>query len=111
MSGMKFTAVPKVTIEKAFNKALFAAQEQILTDCNYFVKVDQGMLRDTSYTELDGLKLRAIWPAIYAKRQYYTGTASKKQNPNADIQWAEKAKGRWKDDWAKILEKGMGNAL
>jgi len=41
--GFKFLAAEGKYVEQAFDKALFALREQIHTDCNFFVKVDQGM--------------------------------------------------------------------
>ena len=111
MSEMIFKPAPKSVVENAFSKALFAAREQILTDCNYFVKVDQGTLRDTAETRTEEMDLFVIYTQRYAKRQYYTGTPSKDQNPNASLQWCEKAKQHFGKDWIKILEKGMRDAL
>jgi len=109
--SMKFTPVKKDVVEEAFNKALFAAREQILGDCNYYVKVDKGTLKNTAYTEVEGLEMRVIYPQPYAKRQYYTGTPSKDANPNASLMWCEKAKNHFNREWIAILQKGMNGAL
>lgn len=106
---MIFKAVPKATVEKMFEKGLFAVREQILTDCNYYVKVDQHILERSAYTEMDGNTLHVIWNTPYARRQYYTGTPSKDVNPNASIQWAEKAGAEHKKDWAAMITKAMKN--
>jgi len=106
---MIFKAVPKKTVEKAFEKGLFAVQEQIKDDCNRYVKVDQHTLERSAYTEVDGTTLAVIWNTPYARRQYYTGTPSKDVNPNASILWAEKAAAEYKDDWEAAIQKAMKN--
>ena len=107
MAGMKFTAHKKADIDNAFKLGLFAAKEQILTDCNYYVKVDQGTLRSSAYTEENGDTLDVIWDTPYAKRQYYTGTPSKDQNPNASLMWAEEAAKAHKAQWLSQIQKGL----
>lgn len=104
---MIFEAAKKEQIDKAFNKALFAAREQILTDCNYFIRVDQGILRDSAKTAVDGDTLTITYDTPYARRVYYTGTPSTDKNIHASLQWCEVAKEQFGKDWVKILEKGM----
>jgi hypothetical protein len=104
---MQFTAASPHGIEKAFSKALFAAREQVLTDCNYFVRVDQGTLRDTAYTEVDGMTMKVIYNQPYAKKVYYTGKPSHNENANASLQWCEVARGQYGKQWQEILQKGM----
>ena len=111
MSGFIFEAVKSSVIENAFEKALNAAKEQILTDCNYYCRQDQGILIDSSRIDQSGMKLTATWNTPYAKRVYYTGTPSKQVNPNASLQWCEKAHDTYGGEWAKILEKGMSKNL
>ena len=106
-AGMVFVPARPEGIERAFEKALFAAREQILTDCNYYVRVDQGILRDTAYTLQDGLSLDIVWPQSYAQRVYYTGNPSTAVNPNASLQWAQKAADSFGGDWQGILQKGF----
>ena len=107
-----FTPMQKEVVENAFGKALFAAREQILTDCNFYVRVDQGILRDTATTATKGdMELDVVYSQPYAARVYFTGTPSKDQNPNASLQWCEKAQQTFGKDWIKILEKGMADNL
>ena len=111
-SGFSFKAADSKPIEQAFDKALFAVREQILTDCNYYVKVDQGILRDSAYTRHPKqMVLEVVWDTPYAKRQYYTGKPSTDVNVNASILWAQKAADKYRGDWARIIEKGMGERL
>ena len=106
-----FTPVKQEVVDGAFEKALFAAREQMLTDCNYFCRQDQGTLIDSSQAKPNGLTLEISWNTPYAKRVYYTGNPSKNVNPNASLQWAEKAKNTYGKEWQMILAKGMGNNL
>ena len=110
-SGVKFTPHSAALVKKAFNMGLIAAQEQILTDCNCYVKVDQGQLRDSAQHSVGDLKLTVSWNTPYARRQWYTGTPSKDKNPNASMKWAEVAQKEHNKDWIKHIEKGMKNGL
>lgn len=118
MSGFIFIPTKPDKIKNAFEKGLFAAREQILTDCNYFVRQDQGALKASGRTELGHFlfgsdsALRVIYNTPYAKRVYYTGgRVSTDVNPNASLQWCQKAADRFGNDWQKIIEKGMNNSL
>ena len=118
MSGFFFQAASNQKIVNAFSKGLFAAREQILTDCNYFVRQDQGVLKASGRTELGHFlfgsdsALRVIYNTPYAKRVYYTGgRVSTDVNPNASLQWCQKAADRFGGDWQKIIEEGMSNSL
>lgn len=77
--------------------------EQILSDCNEYVRVDQGTLRDSAHTESGGRKI--VWSTKYAKRVYYTGTPSKLSNPNASLRWCEKAKRTYAKEWGEQATK------
>ena len=108
---MKFVAASNQKIVNAFAKGLFAAREQILTDCNYFVRQDQGVLRASGRTALIGATLEVSYNTPYAKKVYYVGTPSTNVNPNASLQWCQKAADRFGDVWEKQIEKGMSNSL
>lgn len=104
---LSFTPVKAAEIEKLFEQGLFALQEQVLTDCNYYVRVDQGILRDSARTEVEGEDLTITYDTPYAKKVYYTGTPSTDKNKNASLQWCEVAANNHSGDWAKIIEKAM----
>lgn len=106
---MKFTAPKPDVVEKAFNKVLNAHKEQVLTDCNYFARRDQGTLINTSTVSVSGMTLTAEWSTPYAKKVYYTGNPSKQVNPNASLMWAHKAKDTFGAEWIAILQKGMNS--
>lgn len=110
-SGVKFTPHSAALVKKAFNMGLVAAQEQILTDCNYYCKEDQRILKNSAQHSVGDLKLTVSWNTPYARRQWYTGTPSKDKNPNASMKWAEVAQKAHNSDWIKQIEKGMKNGL
>ena len=112
--GYSFKPVSKSLIDSAFRLALYAAQEQILTDCNTYIKYDEGTMEDSGQHSIKALTLSVTWDTPYARRQWYTGEPSKKskmQHPKASIKWAEKAEAEYRDEWIKILEKGMNKNL
>lgn len=114
-SGVKFTPHSKQLVEKAFRAGLkFAAEEQILTDCNYYCKEQSGDLKDSSQHNVKELTLKLSWGGTkvpYAKRQWYTGTPSKTKNPNASLKWGEVAQKEHNKDWIRQIEKGMKENL
>lgn len=103
-----FVPVPPLAVEQMCAAGFLAASEQILTDCNRYVKVDTGTMRDNSYTELaSSLELEVVWNTEYALHAWYKGTPSLDKNPQARLQWAEFAAQMHKDLWAKQIERGM----
>ena len=110
---MGFTFIPhkKELIDAAIHKALFAAQEQILTDCNFFVRQDQGTLRASGHTQVSGNTMQVVYDTPYARRVYYTGTPSRDVNPNASLQWCHKAGSSYSVQWQTLLEEGVKSAL
>lgn len=119
MSGFLFVPIKEDKIKNSFEKGLFAAREQILTDCNYFVRQDQGVLRASGRVDLmrsalgfgSTSMLRVKYSTPYAKKVYYTGTPSTSVNPNASLQWCQKAADTFGDVWREQIEKGMSNSL
>jgi hypothetical protein len=80
-------------------------------DSDYFAKVDQGTMRDTSATASDFENGIIIYNTKYAKRQYYTMRALRNVNPHASRKWFHVAKQRKMDDWtdqAQALIDGRG---
>lgn len=79
--------------------------EQILSDCNQYVRVDQGTLRDSAHPERGGWDI--VWSTKYAKKVYFTGTPSKISNPNASLRWCEKATRAHAKEWGEQATKLM----
>lgn len=108
IKGVKFEvkeAALRARLDRAWNGALYPLSSQVLSDCNEYVKVDQNILRESSYTASDLKKGRLIWNTPYARRQYYTGTPNKEKNPNASVQWCEKAFSAYHKDWELLAQK------
>lgn len=89
-----------------------AVAEQALADCNYFAREDTRGMIASSETASDLKKGELVWNTPYAKKVYYTGIPSTTRNPNASLQWCEKARDTHGGDWQKIaqkaFDKGMG---
>lgn len=111
MANFKFTPFPKYKLDAAVNRAFFAAREQILNDCNEYVRVDQGTTRDTAYTEVSNNTLTLVWDTPYAKRIYYTGKPSKNINRKASLRWAAVAALKYKKNWANLIKQGLEDNL
>lgn len=83
-----------------FGKACPILGEQILTDCNTYVRMQTGNLADSGHTESGGKRI--VWSTGYAKRVYYTGTPRRNRNPNASLRWCEVAKRSHSKQWASL---------
>lgn len=108
--GFIFTPANPAEVRNAFNKRLLAAREQIHTDCDYYIRVDTGTMRDTAQMAFNpaDMELDIEWVTPYAEKAYRSGKPSRDQNPNASLKWAEKAGRRYGEDWGRIIAKGMG---
>jgi hypothetical protein len=95
-------------IEYAFHQGLGTLANEILNDCNQYVKEDTGTLLMSSYihSKLDEGKL--IWQTPYARRQYWEiRTAYTDVNPNASWKWCEVAKKKHLEQWKKQAQRAM----
>ena len=88
------------------SKARPVVAEQILTDCNTYVRMQSGNLANSGHTEAGGKRI--VWNTGYAKKVYYTGTPRKNKNPNASLRWCEVAKRKHANDWAAMASKLIG---
>lgn len=111
MKGFFFQAASNQRIVSAFEKGLFAAREQVLTDCNRYVRLDQGQLRASGRTDTKGEVMQVTYQTPYAKKVYYTGRPATDKNPNASLQWCQKAADNHGGEWQEIIEKGMQTSL
>lgn len=114
MTGFHFKACPKSVIERATNKGLKASQEQMLTDCNTYIKHLEGDLEGSSQHNVKGTTLTLSWDTKYAKKQWYTGKPSATSlmyHPKASIMWAKKAEKEYHDEWLAILNKNFKDNL
>lgn len=110
----------KITIDKssvsarikgAWKSVIPKLAEQVLTDCNFYCRVDQGVLRASPQTASNFTSGVLVWDTPYARRVYYTGSPSHDMNPNAALQWCEVAHNAHGKEWALIAQKLLGRAL
>lgn len=111
VGSITFVPPERMVLEEAIGKAFFACKEQVLTDCNYYCRQWQGTLISSSNAAANNQELILTWNTPYARRVYYTGTPSKQVNPNASLQWCEKAADTFGNDWAVIIMKGLAANL
>lgn len=95
----------KARIIKSWEGTITPLSEEILQDCNYYCREDQGTLIASSQTASAPKNGVLKWDTPYAKKAYYTGFPSKDVNPNASLMWCDKAQKECGDDWNKIAEK------
>lgn len=89
----------------AEGEALFITSKQVLDNCNYYCKQDQGTLIASSLTHSIPEKGKLIWQTPYAKKQYYLQTASKDPNQNASWMWCHTAKAEHLEKWKETFQK------
>ena len=114
MAGVVFdvnTALYKATLEMASAEGTIAVAEQALTDSNYFVRVDQGDLKQSADAQREGNNANLTYNTSYAADVYYTGTPSHDVNPNATLMWIETAYKKFKNDWNAIMQKAFNRRL
>lgn len=83
-----------------YDRALPAVAEQELSDCNTYVRMQDGTLANSARIESGGYQI--TWNTPYAKKVYYTGTPRRNVNPNASLRWCEVAKRKHAKNWAAL---------
>lgn len=96
-------------IQADIGRALPILSQQILQDCNYFCKQDQGGLIASSLSKSDLEHGELIWDTAYAAMQYYLGAASHDVNPHATKMWCEKAYAHFGREWETLLQRLLEN--
>ena len=86
-----------------WQNAMPIVAEQQLTDCNEYVRYQDGILAASATTEKGGKEIH--WTTAYAKRVYYTGTPRRNRNPNASLRWCEVARRHYSREWATMATK------
>lgn len=86
-----------------YDMALPIVAEQILSDCNTYVRMQDGHLAESARPENGGKQI--TWNTPYAKKVYYTGTPRKNRNPNACLRWCEVAKRKHAQSWARMASR------
>lgn len=95
----------RAQIQSDVDRVLPILSAQILEDCNYFCKQDQGGLIDSSLIASDLQHGELIWNTMYANRQYWLPATCTDVNSNAAYMWCHKAYDRFGQDWSKLLQK------
>nr|DAI35511.1 MAG TPA: Minor capsid protein [Caudoviricetes sp.] len=95
----------RAELKTSVKKALPILSQQVLKDCNYFCKQDQGLLIASSLTASKPEEGLLIWDAPYANMQYWLPYASPNPNNNALYMWCHKAYDAFGEDWRKLLQK------
>lgn len=80
---------------------------QVLKDCNYYCRQDQGTLIASSYIASQPFEGRLVWDTPYAAKVAYTGNPCRDVNPNASLMWWMVAERTCKKNWNAISQKGM----
>ena len=99
----------QAVVMTAWQKGISALSEEILADCNEYVKVDQHTLEMSSLEHSIPKEGKLIWQTPYAKRQYWEIRTS--LTPGRTWRWCETAKRKHKERWAKLAERGMKENL
>lgn len=94
----------KAKLEAKFWSIAPQLGETIKADCNEFVRMQTGALKNSARVVNGGHQI--TWTTHYAKRVYYTGTPAKNVNPNASLRWCEKGKAAYAESWG-----GLATAL
>ena len=93
----------------AWQKGLEPLSNEILADCNEYVKIDSHALEESSYIHSRPKDGRLIWSTPYAKRQYWEIKTS--LTPGRTWKWCETAKRKWKARWQKLAERALKENL
>ena len=99
-------------VENAFQRGLPMLTEEIMNDCNQYVKVRDHALEQSALTHSRPQEGLIIWQTPYARRQYWEiRTAYTDVNPNATWKWAEVAKqhclGQWQRKAQRLMEMNL----
>lgn len=99
-------------LEQGTKAGTKAVAEQLLTDCDEYIKWDLGTMHDSGRVESEGNDAGVSWNTPYAKRQYYTGKGIQHgKNANPGIMWAHKAESAHKADYLRIIIKAFAEGL
>ena len=99
-------------VEGAWKKSLPILTEEIMNDCNQYVKVRDHALEQSALTHSRPQEGLIIWQTPYARRQYWEiRTAYTDVNPNATWKWCEVAKRYRLKKWTRQAERLMRGNL
>ncbi|MBO6092525.1 MAG: hypothetical protein J6P40_02705 [Oscillospiraceae bacterium] len=93
----------KAKVEGAWKETLWALSNEILADCNEYVKRDQNTLMLSSLSHSRPSEGVLVWETPYAKRQYWEIQTA--LTPGTCWKWCEAAKVRHKAEWENIAQR------
>ena len=105
---MKITinrAEVKAKVDNAWKNGLPILSEEILNDCNQYVKVRHHQLEQSAITHSELDKGLLIWETPYAKRQYWEIQTA--LTPGTTWRWIETAKRNHFDKWKNAAQRGF----
>ena len=91
-----------------FEKILPMLTEEILNDCNQYVKWDFGDLAMSSQTHTDFKKGIMRWVTPYARRQYWEIKTNLSGDPKRTWKWVHAAKAERESTWIRQAAVLMG---
>ena len=113
MVSVKITiskAQVKAKVDSAWKAGLFVLSNEILADCNQYVKrsPDRTMLKSSLIQSRpqDGV---LVWDTPYAKRQYWEIQTA--LTPGTTWRWIETAKRKHLKQWQALAQKGVKDNL
>ena len=95
----------KAKVQGAWNKTLYALSNEILADCNEYVKRDQNTLLMSSLAHSRPAEGVLVWETPYARRQYWEIQTA--LTPGTCWKWCEAAKARHKAEWDEKAQRGF----
>lgn len=97
-------------IQGAWNAALPALTNEILADCNEYVKRSPNhTMRDSSLIHSRPEKGLIVWETPYARRQYWEIQTA--LTPGTTWRWIETAKSKHLNQWKAKAERGFVDNL
>ena len=99
---------------KLFDKVIVVVMINYHKPNSYFTASERVELLKRSLGDIKNVEIDMYSGLLaeYAdKKQYYTGTPSLEQNPNASILWCEEAHDHFGHDWDKIAQKAFAKGM
>lgn len=100
-------------VRRAVQQSIYIVSDQVMKDCNMYVPMDTGALRNSSITHSDLSNGQIRWVTPYARRLYY-GVGfnfSRHLNPRAQALWAEKARSVHLREWQGVAQRAVERFL
>lgn len=101
------------TVRRAVQQSIYVVSDQVMKDCNLYIPMDTGALRNSSITHSDLRNGQIRWVTPYARRLYY-GVGfnfSKDRNSRAQALWAEKARSVHLREWQGVAQRAVESFL